>query len=168
MNNSRLEVGGVARAHGIKGEVAIHTHDPDSDILGQVERVYIGGVEYAVEEARGTAQRGWLVALAGVTTRNDAEALQGKPVEIAREDLELEDGEVILHDLVGCECRLADGTSWGTVVAIDVGVGQDRLVVHAGGMERLLPIVDVFVTKIDLEARIVTVAPPEGSPETPV
>ena len=32
-----LEVGYVARAHGIQGEVAIRTFDPDSHVLESVE-----------------------------------------------------------------------------------------------------------------------------------
>jgi ribosomal 30S subunit maturation factor RimM len=44
-DEARVEIGGVARAHGIRGEVVIVTHDPDSDTLGFVERVFVNGVE---------------------------------------------------------------------------------------------------------------------------
>ncbi len=163
-----LEIGGVARAHGIRGEVAIVTHDPDSTILERCGSVWIDGVERAVVAARDT-QRGWLVQLEGVTTRTEAEALRGRPVEVERDKLELEDDDVLLHDLVGCEARLADGTRWGEIVAVEVGGGpapQDRLVVHDGDVERLLPLVDRFVTAIDVEGKLVTVDPPPGLPET--
>jgi len=106
------------------------------------------------------------VQLEGVVTRNDAEALRGARVEVAREDLGLEDEDVLLSDLVGCKVFLPDGTPWGEVAAIDAGPGQDRLVIHDRGVERLVPLVDVFVSKIDLDARTVTVDPPEGTPET--
>ena len=164
-DDARVEIGGIARAHGIKGEVVIVTHDPDSDTLGSVEHVYVAGVPRKVIGARDT-QRGWLVQLEGIVTRNDAEALRGSRVEVAREDLDLDDDEVLLADLVGCKVFLPDGTPWGEVAAIDAGPGQDRLVIHDGGVERLVPLVDVFVSKIDLDARTVTVDPPEGTPET--
>ena len=162
----RIEIGGVARAHGIRGEVVIVTHDPDSETLGSIERVWIGGVEHKIERVRDT-QRGWLVQLAGIATRTEAEGLRGKPVEILRDDLELDDDDVLLADLIGCEVRLVDGTPWGTVAGVEADL-QDRLVIHRDGKEILLPLVDVFVPNIDLEARVVTVDPPEGLPETAV
>jgi len=169
--DAKVEIGGVARAHGIRGEIVVVTHDPDSDTLGKIESIYIGGVERKITGARDT-QRGWLVALDGIATRNDAEALQGKPVEVDRDLLDLDDDDVLLDDLIGCEAKLADGTLWGTVYAVDPGVHQDLLVVHAGEgdavVERLLPIVDHYVTSIDLDAGVIIVDPPEGLPEIPL
>ena len=162
---ARVEIGGVARAHGIRGEVVIVTHDPDSDTLGFVEQIYVAGTPRKIVGARDT-QRGWLVQLEGIDTRNDAETLRGAKVEVDREHLELDEEDVLLSDLVGCTVLLPDGTPWGTVAGIDAGPGQDRLVIHDNGVERMVPLVDVFVGKIDLDARTVTVDPPEGTPET--
>jgi 16S rRNA processing protein RimM len=162
---SRIEIGGVARAHGIRGEVVIVTHDPDSATLGNVSSIYVDGVERKIVQARDT-QRGWLVALEGVITRNDAEALRGKKVEVDRDALELGDEDVLLDDLVDCEVRLPDGTPWGTIAEIMIGAHQDLLVIHDGEIERLLPLVDEFVTSIDVEAGVVTVSPPENLPES--
>ena len=162
--DARVEIGGIARAHGIKGEVVIVTHDPDSDTLGRVETIYVAGQPRTIKVARHT-HRGWLVVLDGVTTRNDAEALQGKPVEVDRDALELDEDDVLLHDLIGCKVVKTDGTPWGTVAAVEAGDFQDLLVIHDNGVERLLPLVDVFVTAIDLDASVITVDPPEGLPE---
>ena len=41
----------------------------------------------------------------------------------------------------------------------------DLLVIHDGEIERMLPLVDQFVTNIDVAAGIITVDPPEGLPE---
>jgi 16S rRNA processing protein RimM len=164
----RIEIGGIARAHGIRGEVVIVTHDPDSETLAEVEHVYVDGAPRRILAARDT-HRGWLVLLEGVATRTEAEALRGRPVEVDRDDLHLAEDDVLLHDLVGCAVRLVDGTPWGVIAAIDAVAGglQDRLVIHDGDVERMLPLVDVFVKDIDLDARVVTVDPPEGLPESP-
>ena len=162
--DARIEIGGIARAHGIKGEVVVITHDPDSETLGKIASIWIDGTEYALKQARDT-HRGWLVLLDGITTRNDAERLKGKPVEVERSALELEEEDVILDDLIGCEVRLPDGSPWGTVAAVDASnPHQDLLVIHDGEIERLLPLVEQFVTDIDLDAAVVTVDPPEGLP----
>jgi len=162
----RLEIGGIARAHGIRGEVVVYTHDPESTILGEVEVVWVGGVEKKILEARSTP-RGWLVQLEGVATRNDAEALRGQVVEVDRELLELADGDVLLDDMVGCKVVLPDGRAWGTIAGIDLGP-QDLLVIHDGEIERLLPLVDEFVTSIDIDEGVIVVNPPEGLPEAPL
>jgi 16S rRNA processing protein RimM len=165
MRDARVEIGGVARAHGIRGEVVIITHDPDSDTLGNVEQIYVAGAPRKIVHARDT-HRGWLVQLEGVATRNDAEALRGSKVEVDRAQLELDEDEILLADMIGCKVVLPDGTPWGEVAGIDTGPGQDRIVIHDGGVERLVPLVDAFVKKIDLDAGVVTVDPPEGTPET--
>jgi 16S rRNA processing protein RimM len=159
----RVEIGGIARAHGIRGEVVIITHNPDSEILSRVSTIWVDGGERTVVAARGT-QRGWLVLLQGVTTRTEAETLRGRPVAVDRDALGLSDDDVLLDDLVGCAVVCADGTPWGTIAAVDPGA-QDLLVIHDGDVERLLPLVDQFVTRIDLAAGTVTVNPPDGLPE---
>ncbi|MBX3158600.1 MAG: 16S rRNA processing protein RimM [Deltaproteobacteria bacterium] len=162
--DARIEIGVVARAHGIRGEVAIATHDPASQTLGAVGEVWVGGTSRRIVEARETP-KGWLVAFEGVATRNDAETLRGQVVEVDRAQLDLEEGDILLADLVGCRVVRDDGSAWGTVAAIDSGDMQDRLVIHDGRVERLVPIVDALVTGIDLEAGVVTVAVPDGWPE---
>ncbi len=40
--------------------------------------------------------------------------------------------------------------------------------IRDGGVERLLPLVDALVTRIDLDAGVIVVVAPEGLPEEPV
>jgi 16S rRNA processing protein RimM len=160
----RVEIGGVARAHGIRGEIVIVTHDPDSTTLGDVTKIEIGGVTHTIAGARGT-HRGWLVQLEGITTRDAAETLRGLPVTVDRQSLVLDDGDVLLSDLVGCAVVRMDGTPWGTIEEVQPGAMQDLLVIRDGDVERMLPLVDNFVLTIDLDARVVTVFVPEGLPE---
>lgn len=159
----RIEIGRISRVHGIRGEVVIAPHAPESDLLDRLPTLWIGGAARGVVRARSTP-RGWLVQLAGVATRSDAEALRGQVVEVDRTALELDDDDVLLDDLIGCRVQRVDGTPWGTIAAIEGGM-QDRLVIHDGAVERQLPLVDEFVTDIDLEAGVVTVDPPDGLPE---
>ncbi len=162
---ARIEIGGIARAHGIQGEVVVFTHDPDSETLGDVATCFIGGVERKIVKARNT-HKGWLIGFAGVATRNEAELLKGKPVEVLRTQLELEEDDILLSDMIGCTVQRPDGSSWGTIAEIETGAFQDLLVIHDGEVERLLPLVDEFVTSVDLEAKIVHIDPPEGLPES--
>jgi 16S rRNA processing protein RimM len=160
-----LEIGYVARPHGVRGELRVVTHDPESTTLLDVDAVQIDGVLYRIEHAR-QVQGAFLLRLAGVGDRNRADALRGKRVAVDRELIPLEEGEVFLADLVGCAVVREDGSPYGTVAAVETGA-QDRLVIQDGDVERLLPLVPTFVIDVDLEQRRVVVAPPEDLPESP-
>ena len=162
----RIQIGGIARAHGIRGEVAIFTHDPNSTVLKRTDMIWIDKVEHHIASARSTPKE-WLVKLVGVETRTQAEGLRGLVVEVLREAIELSEDDVLLGDLIGCKVQLADGTPYGEIVNVEADY-QNRLVIHHEGKERLLPLVDQLVPTIDLEARLVTVTPPEGLPEIPI
>ena len=148
----------------MRGELRVVTHDPASTSLSDAGEVYIGEVRYEIALAR--AVRGaFLLRLTGLSDRNQAETLRGLPVSVDRSLIPLEEGEVFLADMVGCQAVLPDGTPWGEIVAIESGP-QDRLVVHQGEIERLLPLVPPFIESVDLEAGRVVVTPPEGLPES--
>jgi len=165
--SQRVEIGYVARSHGVRGELRVITHDPDSTALESVERVYVGGQPFTVASARPTRDA-TLLSLDEVRDRNRADTLRGQVVEVDRDALELDEEDVLLSDLVGCTVILAaTGQPWGRVVAVEMGL-QDRLVIHDGAVERLLPLVDELVLDIDLEQGTITVDPPEGLPEEPI
>jgi 16S rRNA processing protein RimM len=163
---SRLAIGYVARAHGLRGELRVHTHDPESATLLEVRRVWIGGAERVVEAARPTSGA-VLLLVAGIADRDAAEALKGQAVEVAREDVPLDEGEYLLADLPGCEVSAAGGASLGRVVEV-MPAAQPLLVVHGAGLERLIPVVPDFVKEVDLAARRIVVALPEDLPAEPI
>jgi 16S rRNA processing protein RimM len=163
--DDRVEIGVIARPHGVRGELRVVLHNPSSTALGAAETLYVGDRSLAIESARHTTGA-WLVRLAGVADRDQADALRGQPVAVSRADLELDEGEVLLVDLVGCRVELADGSPWGVIEAIETGP-QDRLVIRDGDIERQLPVADQLILDIDLEARRVVIDPPEGLPEEP-
>jgi 16S rRNA processing protein RimM len=168
VRTDRVELGVVSKAHGIRGEVVAVPHDGDSTALGELEQLWIGGVRRTVVRARAVPPGAYLLAFEGITDRDAAAALRGALIEADRDDLALDDDEVLLTDLIGCRCVLPDGTAWGEIVGVEPGAMQDRLVIHHDGIERQLPVVDAFIAGIDVEAGVVTVTPPEGLPEDPI
>jgi 16S rRNA processing protein RimM len=144
----------------------VQPHNSDSELLFAVERLFVGERDYEVLKARPGSKGAVLVALRGIGDRDAAAALRGATVSVRRSDLNLAEGEYLVTDLVGCRVELEDGTSWGTVAEVAVGL-QDRLIIHDGPVERQLPVVPEFVVAVDLPARRIVVAPPEGLPEAP-
>lgn len=163
---NRIEIGVVARPHGVHGEMRIHLHNRDSRALDDAEYVYIGGIRHTTASVR-VVKGAVLLRLEGVADRTQVEALRGKAVELDRDQLDLSEDEVLLIDLVGCQALLADGTVYGEIVEVIFGV-QDRLVIRLGDIERELPLVDAFVQDIDIERGQVLVDPPQDLPEWPV
>ena len=141
----------------------MHLHNPASTAFDVVDDVFVGGKAFVLTGAR-IVKGAALIRLDGIASRDDAEAICGKPVEVLRDQLELDEEDVLLEDLVGCRLELASGDSWGEVAEVIAG-SQDRLVIHDGDMERELPLVDAFVLSIDLEAGVIVVAPPPELPE---
>jgi 16S rRNA processing protein RimM len=161
-----VEIGYVARAHGVGGELRVHCHYPESTALERCGAIRIGGIWHQVAGRRVT-RGAYLLRLHGIDDRDTAAALRGKPVEVARADLGLEDGEVLLVDLVGCAVVTGDGKGLGEVSAIELGP-QMRLVVHSDTEEWLVPVVNELIVEVDTEARRIVVDLPDGLPTTPL
>lgn len=162
-----LEVGYVARVHGLKGELAVRTFDPDSEALSSVRRIVLrlrSGEErhLSLVSARGAAEA-VLVTLAGIGSREDAEGLKGATVLVHREDLPPPaEGEWFQGDLVGLEARTPEGAPLGKVTEIWNTGPVPVLVVEGGGPEPLMiPFVDEFVPEVDVQAGVLVVRPPE-------
>jgi 16S rRNA processing protein RimM len=162
-----LEVGYVARVHGLRGELAVRTFDPDSEALTLVRRLVLrlrSGEEREVVLT--AARRGGdatLVSVAGVTSRSAAEPLKGATVSVHREDLPPPaEGEWFQGDLVGLQARTPEGAPLGRVTEVWNTGPVPVLVVEGDGPEPLLvPFVDEFVPEVDLQAGVLVVRPPE-------
>jgi 16S rRNA processing protein RimM len=161
-------VGYVARAHGLKGEVAVRTHDSESEVLGEVRRVWLhapagSGVHQIVSARR--AAREWLLRLSDVDSRETAEALRRATVAVFREDLSAPEeatGEFFQGDLVGLEAVNEEGLSLGKIEAVwNTGPVPNLVVRTAQGGELLVPFADEFVRVVDPEHGRIVLRPPE-------
>ena len=76
-------IGEIVKAQGVRGDVKIRPYTDDPARYGQLRTVSVGGCPMKI---RGVNVRGGFVYIAfeGVNTRNDAEVLVGRTVEIDR------------------------------------------------------------------------------------
>lgn len=162
-----FEVGYVARAHGLSGEVAVRTFDPTSEVLFEVGSVQLkhrdGTVERAkIRSCRRGASRAALLTLEGVTDRSCAERLIGTRVLVARKDLEKPaKGEFFQGDLIGLAAYDLAGTRLGQVAEVIACGPVANLVIREGRAELWVPFADEFVREVDLAAGRLVVRPPE-------
>jgi 16S rRNA processing protein RimM len=162
---SRVLMGVLTGAHGIKGEVrlksfaaeprAIAAYGPLEDRLGtrRFRIVVTGGLDAMV-----------IAAVEGVTNRDEAERLKGTELYLARDALpEAAEDEFYHADLVGLEVRLEDGTRFGEVCAVhQFGAGDSLEIARAEGREVLVPFTRRAVPRIDIAAGYLVLDPPVG------
>ncbi len=152
----RLEVGRISRAHGLKGDVVI------APISNRPERFAVGSTlfdahdrAYLIAASRPQSHQ-FVVRIDGMNTREIAESLRG--TLLFGDPLgELPEGEMWVHELVGAECVLTDGTSCGRVRTVQENPAHDMLVLSTGV---LVPM--VFVVDHDRSNRVVKIDPPAG------
>jgi len=91
--------------------------------------------------------RGLIVRFEGVGDRDQAEALRGSILTVGADDRRLlDEGEFWPDDLVGLTAVSPEGRVLGVVTAVELGVGQHRIVVATpDGEDVLVPFVDDLV-----------------------
>ena len=162
-----LLVGRVARAHGNKGQVIVN---PETDFPadrfaeGNVLVVEQAGQQVERRIASVRFQQGRpIIALDGIATMDDAEALAGAELKVPAAELgPLPEQTYYRHDLVGCEVRTAGGQVVGQVTDVEGPLERSLLVVATKRGEVMIPMVDGIVMQVDCASRVVVVDPPEG------
>lgn len=165
MAPSPIEIGWISRAHGLRGEVLVRLHNPESDLVSpgrQLLGTREGEERQLTVLAARTGRQGLLVAFDGVADRAAAEALRGHALKIDRDALPAPaEGEYYYADLEGFRVLDTDGGEVGRVVRV-LATHVDVLVVSDGAREHWIPFVEPIVGDIDETARTIIVDPPEG------
>jgi 16S rRNA processing protein RimM len=174
-----LVVGRIARAHGLKGEVAVEprTDEPDRRFAAgarlHARRNRPGAVAHEALTVTGTRWHSGrlLVTFEELADRTAAEEARGTVlvVPVDPEETPEDPDEFYDHQLVGLAVEDADGQRLGTVVAVAHGTGQDLLTVDVDGDEVLFPFVAALVPVVDVRGGRLVVDDRPGllRPETP-
>jgi 16S rRNA processing protein RimM len=160
-----LLVGRIARAHGNRGQVIVNLDTDFPEERFKVGQILLVGPEHEAREIREVRfhQGRPVIALNGVETMNDAEALAGAELNVPASTVApLPEGVFYRHELVGCDVRDRDGRSIGRVMAVEGPLERSRLVVSGERGEVLIPLVANICTSIDPAGQVIVVDPPEG------
>ena len=153
---SWIELGVIARPHGIGGEVRVHLFNPDSTLLEKLAEVFVLGAEgeppslvEVVSTRRGP--KALLMRLAGVESHEDADALRGLTLCVPREALpRLDEGEYYHADLIGLEASEGDRTVGEVVDVLDYpSVECLKIKTDEGFLE--VPMLTKWLDRVDLE-----------------
>ena len=165
MADRLLQVARVAGAFGVRGEIRITTFTEDPLALAgyKVLTREDGSPGLTITTAR--AVKGAVIARAqGVETRDQAEALRGLKLFVAREALPEPDKDEFYHaDLIGLAIETAEGEPMGKVKTIqDFGAGDLIEVQPPMGASWWLPFTREAVPEVRLaEGKLIAVRPAE-------
>ena len=160
-------VGRIARPHGIRGQVIVN---PETDFVedrfrvGAELRTRGAGGEETLTVSSFRVQGGRpVIGFEGFTRVEDVDRLAGQELRVPEQALQpLEPGTFYHHQLVGCAVETLDGSRVGEVERVEGGVGGSRLVVGGPRGEILLPLAAEICVEIDVAAKRIRIAPPEG------
>ena len=159
----RVCIGKIVAAHGIKGEVkvrSINQNPLDLDKYGAVENTD-GSKKFSIKVV-GLVSTNARVKIAGVTTRNDAEALIGTELYVPRSALpELDEEEFYLSDLIGLDvCLKTPDKKIGKVAAFQNYGAGDIIEIKLSGQKEteMLPFTKAYVPTINVDEGYIIVS----------
>ncbi|MBU3620557.1 ribosome maturation factor RimM [Polynucleobacter sp. CS-Odin-A6] len=171
-----IELGAVQDAQGLQGQIKVRPHSSDPVALLSSKALWLSliprrsaGVANSVEQASLTLYQvkqakmhsgTVVIALEGITDRDQAEALKGARILVGRDVFPKTDTDSYYWvDLIGCKAVNLQGESLGEV--IDVNDNGAHGIITLGDLEtktvkQLVPFVKEVVQDVDLPNRLLT------------
>ncbi len=157
----------ILRPHALQGEVVLQSL---TDVEGRLENTDVflllnkneESVRKLEVESRRFFQGKPVFRFSGFPDRTSAESLRGMMLAVDAEEIgELPPDTFFIHDLVGMQVQLQDGSKVGQVSGILKTGGVDLLEVGEKG-QILIPFTDEICKNVDPQQKVITIDPPEG------
>ncbi len=156
-----LEIGRLGRAHGVKGGLVVTLTSDRLERLEPGARLFDGQQWLTVVSSRplpagNGSQHKSMVMFEGLSDRNDAERLTGRPLW----GEPLADAEALwVHELIGAHVVDQTGTDRGTCIAVIDNPANDLLELDTG---HLVPVTFVVSSTREDGVGVITVDAPDG------
>jgi 16S rRNA processing protein RimM len=161
----------IGAAHGVRGAVKLWTFTEDPLAVTRYGPLATKDGARCFEVTHAREGKGHLVAtLKGVTTRNEAERLNGIELYVARDKLPATDEDEYYHaDLIGLAAVTTAEEPLGKVIAIhNFGAGDIIEIAPPRGPTMLLPFTNAVVPAVDIAGgRVVIELPAEIQGDEP-
>ena len=154
----------IGAAHGVRGAVKLWTFTEDPFAVKRYGPLLSKDGKRQFEVATAREAKDHLVAtFKGVTTRDEAERLNGIELYVPREKLPATDDDEYYHtDLIGLDAVTTDGAALGRVLAIhNFGAGDIIEIAPPSGPTLLLPFTNAVVPTVDLAGGRVVIELPQ-------
>jgi 16S rRNA processing protein RimM len=150
-------VGVIAKAHGLRGEVVVHSRSDNPDRWSPGSVVFLGERNLTIENVRPLGVR-LLVKFESIDDRSSAGTILGEVVVPASWLPDLPPGEYWPHELEGCVIVTEAGRVLGPIVDVIPNPANDLWVaVDEQGNETLVPALRDVVSTVDIADKRVVV-----------
>jgi len=163
--NTKICVGMIAGAQGIRGQVRLRSFTEDPEAIGDYEPLTDeNGTRVFAVTLQGVAKDCFIASIDGVKDRNQAEALRGTRLYVDRSILpKAKKNQYYESDLIGLVAQDGQGKIYGKILAThDHGAGTFLEIGTNKKDSFMLPFRDAFVPEVDVAGGRVLIAPPEG------
>jgi 16S rRNA processing protein RimM len=171
-----IELGAISEAQGLQGQVKVRPHSSEPVALLSSKAVWLSliprreaGVAASVEQASLTQYKvksakmhsgNVVMALEGISDRDQALALKGARILVARDAFPKADGDSYYWvDLIGCQAINLQNEALGEVIDITengahgvIAIGDAR----TKTIKQLVPFVKEVVQNVDLTSKTIT------------
>ena len=166
MSSTAIDVGYIAGAHGVHGEVKLKLFNAESTLLEEQADLTIkkkdGALEDLTIEHWRVGSKCFLVRFRSIKNRRQAESLKGTTVILKLADSFLEDEEVYLETMRGFEVEDEIHGSLGVITSF-MYTNVDILVIkNRDGDETLIPLLEETLRDVFAEEERIIVRTPEG------
>jgi 16S rRNA processing protein RimM len=162
--SSRLLLGRIAGAHGIRGEVLIHAYTSAPEDIAAYGALFDATAKRSFEIGIvRTTPKGVVARIAGIEDRTAAEALKGVDLYVSRDRLpEAAEGEFYHADLIGLAAADPAGKTIGEIVAVQNYGAGDLIEIRLTGSSKteLVTVTEAAVPEVDIAARRAVVIMP--------
>lgn len=150
--NEMIYIGKTVSTFGIKGELKVISDFEYCDRAYQVnKKILINNIEHVISGIR-YHKNYVLLKIDNLNNINDILKYVGFNIYIKRIDLGLKGCEYLYKDLINSEVIDDDNTKLGKV--IEVLNGNNVLIKVKGNKEFLIPLIDNYISKFDLNKKI--------------
>ena len=160
-----LECGKIINTHGYRGAVKLESWCNSPEDLAALSRLFLkekSGMRCIAVKHASVFKQFVIAELEGVCDLDAAMAMKNLVVYAAREDFSLDEGDVFIVDMIGLPViDVATGVKYGTLSDVINRGASDIYVIKTPDGERMMPAVEEFVKKVDVETGIF-VSPIEG------
>ncbi len=158
-----VECGRITASHGVRGAVKVECWCDSPEVLASFDRVYLHDVRgYVAHPVLSRFIKGNFVVMTldCVPDRETAETLKGEVLYAHRDQIPVEEGAMLLCDMIGLPVTDADtGRIYGTLKRIDESPASDLYVIDTPAGEVLLPAVPAFIKEVNPDGVMITPIP---------
>jgi len=157
-----LVIGQILAPWGTNGKLKVEVITDFPQRLAPPSKVYINRQPMSIDSTQWHKGKA-IIKLNTINSLEDAQRLQGQPIEIHHSQLQpLPEGQYYHFQLIGLEVWTTQGELLGNITEILTAESNDNYVVSGDKGEILIPAIEDVVKSIDLDSRRITIEPIEG------